>query len=484
MIAVALAFTAGRFHATQWGRHVNEGVPEWPPSPWRFLRALVSVWMRTMPEVPHTAVLPLLELLASEPPRFFLPDAAASHTRHYMPYHEGKTSTQEKRALVIDGFVAPAPGGEIVAVWPDLDLTEQQRAIFAQLLANLSYLGRAESWCDARLTEHPPVPNCSALEDAALPAGDWEIARVLVPRAPLRLAALCVETDNLRSQGRIDPPGARWCRYLRRADCLTVTGDFSRRPAGGLEPTVFRYALTGSVLPVVTDTLRIAELARRSAMAQYGRIAGGAASPVLSGKAADGAPLKGHRHAFYLPTDEDGDGRIDHLTVWADTGFGQREIDGLGRVKMLNPGGGRPELTLAFLAAGRAEEFQDSVALFSTARVWQSATPFVLNRHMKRHGVDGPVDQVHRELERREQITMPVESIAPAPPARIQSWRAVYPLEFFRWRGRGAQGFGAFNFRLRFTAPVAGPIALGYACHFGLGLFLPAEPGGDSGQWQ
>ena len=33
MTAVALRFLAGRFHATPWGHHVNEGVPEWPPSP-------------------------------------------------------------------------------------------------------------------------------------------------------------------------------------------------------------------------------------------------------------------------------------------------------------------------------------------------------------------------------------------------------------------------------------------------------------------
>ena len=28
-------------------------------------------------------------------------------------------------------------------------------------------------------------------------------------------------------------------------------------------------------------------------------------------------------------------------------------------------------------------------------------------------------------------------------------------------------------FRLRFPRPVAGPIALGHSCHFGLGLFVP-----------
>ena len=40
MLAIKFTFTANRYHATQWGRHVNEGVPEWPPSPWRILRGI------------------------------------------------------------------------------------------------------------------------------------------------------------------------------------------------------------------------------------------------------------------------------------------------------------------------------------------------------------------------------------------------------------------------------------------------------------
>ena len=44
MLAIRFDFTANRYHATQWGRHVNEGVLEWPPSPWRILRAIVATW--------------------------------------------------------------------------------------------------------------------------------------------------------------------------------------------------------------------------------------------------------------------------------------------------------------------------------------------------------------------------------------------------------------------------------------------------------
>ena len=42
MPTLQLRFPGGRYHATPWGHHVNEGLIEWPPSPWRLLRALIA----------------------------------------------------------------------------------------------------------------------------------------------------------------------------------------------------------------------------------------------------------------------------------------------------------------------------------------------------------------------------------------------------------------------------------------------------------
>jgi putative addiction module component (TIGR02574 family) len=95
-----------------------------------------------------------------------------------------------------------------------------------------------------------------------------------------------------------------------------------RRPAvikrARPRPVVARFVLDSPVLPLVEDTLKIAELARRSFMGKYRRIEeqrlyGGPTpegvmlprSEVFSGKDADGRYLQGHQHAFYLPTDED-----------------------------------------------------------------------------------------------------------------------------------------------------------------------------------
>src|SRR5437899_6811763 len=84
MTTIELRFLANRFHATPWGRHVNEGVPEWPPSPYRLLRALYDVWKRKHPDMPEATVASVFEALAAQPPRFRLPEATMSHTRAYL----------------------------------------------------------------------------------------------------------------------------------------------------------------------------------------------------------------------------------------------------------------------------------------------------------------------------------------------------------------------------------------------------------------
>src|SRR4051794_15613513 len=97
-VAIGLEFLAGRYHATPWGKHVNEGAVEWPPSPWRLLRSLVAVWkLRT---TGADDAMPAVLAKLCTPPEYQLPPAALGHTRHYMPLFKGE------RTLVFDAFAA------------------------------------------------------------------------------------------------------------------------------------------------------------------------------------------------------------------------------------------------------------------------------------------------------------------------------------------------------------------------------------------
>ena len=198
-----------------------------------------------------------------------------------------------------------------------------------------------------------------------------------------------METSDLRRHGRIDPEGAQWWTYVRRPDCFTAfRASPPRMTEQGEGAQVVRFALSGKALPMAFDTLRWGELARQCAMSQYGRSNRGAASQALSGKDASGKPLTGHGHVFYLPTDEDGDGRLDHLTVWAPGGLTAGDFQAVASVNTLNPGGQRDPVQLAYLAHGADSDFNGVSSLFSVSKSWRSLTPYVLPldfTHFKRH---------------------------------------------------------------------------------------------------
>lgn len=83
MTTLALHFPWRRYHATPWGRYVNEGAIEVPPSPWRLLRALYSVWKLRLPHaLSEDVVHGVLTQLATEPPTYLIPPYRIAHTRH------------------------------------------------------------------------------------------------------------------------------------------------------------------------------------------------------------------------------------------------------------------------------------------------------------------------------------------------------------------------------------------------------------------
>ncbi|MEA4883820.1 MAG: hypothetical protein VB144_09245 [Clostridia bacterium] len=97
------------------------------------------------------------------------------------------------------------------------------------------------------------------------------------------------------------------------------------------------YSVEGNG-PDVGLTVAFAERCRLALMSQFGRANGSAVSSMLAGKDSSGRPLRGHSHAFYLPYDANGDGRIERLVAYAPIGFGSRELDASIRLQEVNMG--------------------------------------------------------------------------------------------------------------------------------------------------
>lgn len=470
MIAVKLRFLAGRFHATPWGHHVNEGVAEWPPSPWRLLRSLTATFYRARPSGVTQDQLRRIVAALAAPPLFHLPPANTSHTRHYDQANGG--------IKFFDTFVALDPQDAVWCLWPGAELAEDDSKALAALLRDLGTFGRAESWCEAELSgeDDAPQPNSTPFEEGQT-LTRLEPVRVLLPEegGETVLDSLLVETTTMRKARQLDPAGSRWMTYIRTADALRARKTApSRRAVPILKPTTARFALDSTVLPLVQDALPFAEQVRRALIRN--RVAT-EHSEVITGKRTDGTPLEGHAHAHYLPSDEDGDGRLDHMTVYAQRGFEPQDVTALGALRTIYRKGNRPEVRMVLTGLGKAEEFSEGCVLFGPSRRWRSVTPFSLPRFATRGAGkparprDLPEAQLVREL-RVRRLPEPV-SVRRVDGYDINDRPLVRWLEFETRRFKGETGYGLAGFELEFAEAVPGPITLGFASHFGLGLFMP-----------
>ena len=106
-------------------------------------------------------------------------------------------------------------------------------------------------------------------------------------------------------------------------------------------------------------------------------------------------------------------------------------------------------------------------------QTWISTTPFVAPRYMKRRGKNDLPGQINAELESR--------GLPQATNVEILPWDSdtLKLRHFIRIRRRGGSpppdGTG-YALRLQLLEPITGPLTLGYASHFGLGLFQAVEP--------
>lgn len=514
MIQFEFRFPAGRWHATAWGTHVNEGVPEWPPSPWRICRALYATWFhKHQTSIPRGVMDTLIEALIEAPlPRFQLPVAVAAHTRHYMPSIEGK---KESKTKIFDTFVqfSKADDSNRLGVQWKVNLTPEQKEVLGQLLSSMSYFGRAESLVEAcLLPEDAPKFTVNSMplyggEDsddtvestrlpAPLPQREYSLwknevlaqtgnkggkkKKIVLPDHVRE--CLLIDTEEWKSRQWSQAPGSRWVVYRRPARSFRIRPSSHRTSANENLPTLARFAIAGDVPPDITQALSLGNRLHR-ALVKWSE-----GSPAFTGCDENEKPLTGHRHAFYLSEPSSSRGEIRTINIYAPMGFGPREREALEQLRSVwDYDSRRLKIALVSLGQPAPQKKSETSQLFSTSAIWTSITPFVPTRHPKttksgtpkcdEHGlqIGSPEHDLlrllalqHPDLPRPE-----IESIpGPDLPRRLV-W-----LDYQRQRrnGKGTlSDIRGHGFRLTFPEPVTGPIALGYSCHYGLGLFVPSK---------
>jgi CRISPR-associated protein Csb2 len=543
MPTLQLRFPAGRYHATPAGYHVNEGQIEWPPSPWRLLRALIACGYNTQQwdEVPDVGRR-LIEKLAKATPSYRLPQASTAHSRHYMPL--GTLDKGRERTTLVFGTWADVGNGAVEIYW-DSELESDERSLLATLAECLGYLGRSESWVEAELVADPesvdyfdafphsndthPGPGWeqtsllstvnpesyttwrqtkteAALADLPLPEGNKKPSKKLLndrvkaidPYPHDLLDCLQKDTAWWKQRRWAQPPGSQQVVYWRRANSLEVAPLAPARPSQGHAVTTMLLALTTrsgnkSALPAIARTLPQAELFHAALVSKVGK-GQQVHCPELTGRDENGRPLKGqHEHAHVLPLDLDGDGHLDHILIHAKMGLSDqaqravRSLDrtytkgGVGELQVAVAGVGNTDQLLrlpkkigqsarGLLGASEHRDGSDSMAL-----VWESVTPFVPPRYVKKSGKNSLEGQIHAELQSRGLPEAKKITVLEEPSKAFR--------HFVRSRRRGDNPPQSpvdigLAVRIEFEQPLAVallPLALGYASHFGLGLFAAVD---------
>ncbi|PQO25813.1 type I-U CRISPR-associated protein Cas5/Cas6 [Blastopirellula marina] len=523
MPTIEFTFPAHRYHATLTGTHVNEGRIEWPPSPWRLLRTFLAVgYTRLHWNEPPVAAIQLLEQLASTLPAYRVPRTYEAHSRHYMPYIEGKN---EKTTKVIDAFLR-FPKQSSLLVHYDVDLNSELKSLLESLICSITYLGRAESWTDAKLIEeHQPDESWfqPLTEDrtsihplrllSAIPQSEYERWRVKAVQravdqessskgkkvsstARKKLeAAFPVDLIDCLSWDTADVRKYRWNRTPGTKEVLysapepsprSAISSYRSAPAKPVEAALVALAIDrdkASRLPAMSRCLPQAE-AMHAALVRILARDIKAHSESIIGRTHDGKPLQeNHRHAHFVPLSLHGSDLLDHMLIHAPMGLDDAAQQAIRRLRF-TWAKKIPRIVLRWIGFGSLKEIEQQInaqsgrrlPILGSSTVLHSETPYVPSRHLKlkrsRYTLE---DDICRELASRGYPK----------PSRIEVWNddlssghrrlaSTHLLTYVRARQSDKPqppDSKAFGLTLHFDETISCPLAIGYGSHYGLGLF-------------
>jgi CRISPR-associated protein Csb2 len=222
-IVLRQEFPLGRFHATPWRVNpFDDPHGEWPPSPWRLVRAVTARWYQWAREAQRNPDLAQLEKLQSALCKstyaFHLPPDArkGSPLRQYHPTEFGWRPAEKKKAgtrsygtsLVQDNYWCAPPEAPVWWFIEGDDWVDELQAVLGRCLERMTYFGRAETLTGIRM-----AAAADEIPDANCTLADRRTAGAVPVRAPLEVATredIERTTDNPEAVKRAVPPGAKW----------------------------------------------------------------------------------------------------------------------------------------------------------------------------------------------------------------------------------------------------------------------------------
>lgn len=460
-------------------RDPSDDTPDWPPQPDRVFSALVASWGARGCNAGERAALAWLEQQA--PP---LLAAEAGHARtavvSYVPVNDkhdfAQVGGRSRQPRQFPAMRLEDSDRHLRLTWPDAEAGQHLGALRA-LAGDTSYVGHSSS-----------LVRCRFSTEGAAPAD-----AVAALRAPYqgRLAELeALFERHMKGDERARPrPSTRRGAALEKPEWVSPFGQdwIVLEHAGGDRPDLRAAAFVGKAM-------------RDALMSKWE----GPIPEWLSGHAPDGAPSAdphlavaplanlGFNYsdgslmglALILPRKQEERWRDPSPVAWDES----RAFNAaLARLQRGDGEEAAVELTLGAVGVwklrrtvGYAQHSLRPSRYCREARVWSSATPVALDRHLKADGADRlreAEDVIRKSCER---LGLPPCEVRTHKHVAIQGAPSAWPLggapRWQNWaRPDSLKARPLVHATLTFADPVRGPILLGAGRFFGLGLFLPWE---------
>lgn len=497
-------FPLGRYHANPWRAFAfDDPHGEWPPSPWRLLRAILARSFQLSRERENAGDDALRQMLVRvfcqsdiswqlpaqswrgpglqqyQPSEFKKIPAAAAK-----PGEKTYNTTKNK-----DNFWLISPEND--ALFWIVDGENWNRELLAHLdecLARMIYFGRAESLTAIeRLKESDDTirPNCKLIEKRTSSS-----VPVLCPTADATFEQVACQTHADAVANSTTPPGAVW-KYAERPARIRPAVKLPTRKV--LQPTqILQFAIGGRVFPPQRYWLRITEKFRGIALRQLAQQLTGkrdakfaglpseirARFSLLTGKSADDTALTKHQHTtfFLIP---DSQGKPSRLICWRKEPFADEEQAALlaAAAAPLAWDFGSADWKLRLVPLPIETPLPPGKNIFGKSAVWETLTPFVPPLHVfGRNGKPKAGCEIEAQVKSLlSDSKLPTANVTVlSPPDAPAQWVKVHRPRRSR-KEQTNDDKRAFSIRLQFADSVTGPITLGHSSHFGLGLFVPAD---------
>ena len=492
-------FPLGRYHANPWRAFAfDDPHGEWPPSPWRLLRAILarSFQLDREREIPNADILrkqfvrvfcqssvswnlptdswrgPGLQQY--QPSEFKKNPAAASK-----PGEKTYNTTKNK-----DNFWLISPEND--ALYWILDGEEWPNELLTHLddcLARMTYFGRAESVTSIERIDGSrfAAPPASAVINLSDTRSATAVA-VLCPQKEATLEQVTCQTHDKAVADSTTPPGAVWKFAVRPARAKPAAKRYQRHALPPIQ--IVQFAVGGRVFPPLPLWIRITERFRGRVIRILKEQNGGSYDglSLFTGKHADGSVLAGHRHAaFFLVPDSSG--KPSRLVCWRKEPFTDLEQTALFAAAEwpISWDFGSDNWQLRLVPLPAETPFAESQNIFADSLTWESLTPFVPPLHFINRKGD---TKAGYDIETQIKTILVERGISSPVAIDVLSDGATWVKVHRPQRSRDGQTNDdkrAFRIRLTFPSPISGPLCLGHSSHFGLGLFA-AVPEGRTAQ--